>query len=46
MGYNLRKKNKGPNFNSNNGPTTALKLHPTQDLLIFATGTDWTKGIN
>ncbi len=46
MGYNLKKRSKGPIINTNNGPTTALKLHPSMDLLIYATGTDWTKGIH
>ena len=46
--YNLVAKNKADTITSSTssiGATTAVRISPKQDFLVFATGTDWTKGI-
>lgn len=47
--YNIAKRSKGNSYASSNnstGAATAMRLSPRLDFLVYATGTDWTKGIN
>ena len=46
--WNISKRNKGANISvstSSVGAATASKIHPKQDLIAYATGTDWCKGM-
>jgi hypothetical protein len=47
--YNLTAKNKVDTITSASssiGATTAVRISPKQDFVVYATGTDWTKGIH
>lgn len=47
--YNIAKKSKGNTYstpNSSTGAATAMRLSPKLEYLVYATGTDWNKGIN
>lgn len=47
--YNILKKSKGntySNCSSSVGATTAVRLSPKLDYIVYATGSDWTKGIH
>lgn len=42
--FNVRKQ-KIRNFSTTQGPTTAVRLSPNQDLITFSNGCDWLKGL-
>lgn len=47
--YNIVKRSKGNTYstsNSSTGAATAMRLSPKLDYLVYATGTDWNKGIH
>lgn len=47
--YNIIKRSKGSTYitsNSSNGAATAVRISPRLDYLVYASGTDWTKGIH
>lgn len=47
--YNLNKKSKGNTYCTNSsmvGAATACRMSPRYDYLVYATGTDWCKGIH
>jgi hypothetical protein len=47
--YNILKKSKGntySNASSSVGACTAVRLSPRLEYIVYATGSDWTKGIH
>lgn len=47
--YNIIKKNKGTTYISTSasiGAATAVRLSSRLDFIVYATGSDWTKGIH
>jgi hypothetical protein len=47
--YNTNKRNKGNTYSTAStsiGATTAVRLSPKLDYIVYANGSDWTKGIH